>query len=420
MNENYEVIIIGAGASGMMAAVRAAELKAKVLLLEKGPRLGTKLRLTGKGRCNLTNTAEVDDFIAQFGKTGPFLYNSFLNFFNKELIEFFENKGLKVKEERGGRVFPISGSAQDVLDVFKKYLFENKVKILLDTEVEKILANKNGVQGVSLKDKRVIKVKKVILATGGLSYSKTGSSGEGFKIAHNLGHTIIAPLPALVPLEVKESWIKALQGLSLKNIEAGFYAGGKKITSSFGEMLFTHFGVSGPIILSMSTEVVDFLNKNNKERVTLHINFKPALSRKQLEDRLIRDIALKGSKNYENFLKELLPAKIIPVFADLSGVKSDKKVNQITAEERETIIGLLTNFKLTITAPRPIEEAIITQGGVTTKEINSKTMESKFIKGLYFCGEIIDVEGKTGGYNLQAAFSTGYLAGQSAAEDKNE
>lgn len=420
MNENYDLIIIGAGASGMMAAVRGAMLGVKVLLLEKGPRLGTKLRLTGKGRCNLTNTAELDDFIAQFGKTGPFLYNSFLNFFNKELIEFFEAQGLKVKEERGGRIFPLSDSAHDVLNVFKKYLFENKVRIFFCAEVEKILANKNGVFGVSLKDKRVIKSKKVILATGGLSYSKTGSSGEGFKIAHDLGHTVIDPQPALVPLEVNETWIKKLQGLSLKNIEAGFYAGGKKIASSFGEMLFTHFGVSGPIILSMSTEAVDFLNKNNKETVTLHINFKPALTKEQLKNRLIRDIALKGRKNYENFLKGLLPAKLIPVLAGLSKIKNDKKVNQITSEERETIISLLTNFKLTITKPRPIEEAIITKGGISTKEINAKTMESKFIKGLYFCGEIIDIEAKTGGYNLQAAFSTGYLAGQSASEDRYE
>jgi len=321
--------------------------------------------------------------------------------------------------ERGGRVFPLTDSAQDVLNVFKNYLFKNRVKILFNTEVEKILANKNGLAGLALKDKKIIKSKKVILATGGLSYSKTGSSGEGFKMAGDLGHTIISPQPALVPLEVKEPWIKELQGLSVKNVEAAFYAGNKRIAFIVGEMLFTHFGLSGPIILSMSTEIVGFLGKN-KETVNLYINFKPALSKEQLKKRLIRDIALKGSKNYENFLKELLPTKLIPVFITLSKIKADKKVNQITALERENIINLLTNFPLTITKPRPIEEAIVTKGGVSTKEINSKTMESKFIKGLYFCGEIIDVEAKTGGYNLQAAFSTGYLAGQSAAYSQDE
>ncbi len=416
MNKNYEVIIIGAGASGMMAAGCAAELGAMVLLLEKGPRLGTKLIITGKGRCNLTNSAELDDFIAQFGKTGPFLYNAFLNFFNQDLIEFFETKGLKLKEERGGRIFPITDKSADVLNVFKSYLFKNKVKILFNSDVTKILINKNQVEGVELQDKQIIKSSQVILATGGLSYPGTGSSGEGFKMAKELGHRIISPQPALVPLETKEPWVKELQGLSLKNAKAAFYAGSKKISSEFGEMLFTHFGVSGPIILSMSAKVVEFLNK--KEEVHLYINFKPALSQEQLEKRILGDILENGNKNYKNFLKELLPNKLIAVFIKLTGISEDKKVNQITSNERKNIINLLTNFKVTITQPRPISEAIITKGGVSTAEINSKTMESRLIKGLYFCGEIIDVEAKTGGYNLQAAFSTGYLAGQSAAGKK--
>jgi hypothetical protein len=411
--KSYEAIVIGGGASGMMAAWKAAESGKSVLLIEKNKILGKKLLISGKGRCNLTNAEDnLETFISHFGPTGPFLYNAFSRFFNQDLINFFERRGLELKIERGGRVFPASERASSVVDVFRKYLKEGGVDIIYNSKVEGILSEEKRIRGIKLDNTESISAPKVILATGGLSYPSTGSTGDGFKILEKLGHTIIPLRPGLVPLETKEGWVRELQGLSLENVKVSLYQGNKKILCEFGEILFTHFGVSGPIILSISGKVVDLLGERNKD-LYLSINLKPALTVQELEARLLRDFAKFGQRNFRNFLKELLPRKMIPIFVKLLEINPDKKVNQLTAEGRRRLISLLTNFKLTIKRSRPIKEALITRGGISTKEINPQTMESKLIRGLYLCGEIIDVDAKTGGYNLQAAFSTGYVAGSS-------
>ncbi|MBM3248870.1 MAG: NAD(P)/FAD-dependent oxidoreductase [Candidatus Omnitrophica bacterium] len=414
--KKYDIIIVGAGPSGMMAAIRAGQLKKEVLLIEKNNKLGQKLLISGKGRCNITNIQEPDKFIYNFSSTGLFLRSAFAKLFNTELIKFFEAKGLQVKIERGGRVFPSDDRANSVLKVLKLYLQENKVKIIYNNPVVDIKVGKNSEFSVELKNREIVKSKSLILATGGLSYPLTGSTGEGFGFAKNLGHKIVDLSAGLVPLEVKERWAKELQGLSLKNIRIKFICGKKTITSEIGEMLFTHFGVSGPLILELSSNVVDWL-KAAKDPIKLIIDLKPGLDEKQLDRRLIRDFGNQGSKIYKNVLAEILPGKLIDVFVEISGISQNKKANQITQEERRKIVRLLKDFSLTITKPRPIEEAIVTRGGVLTKEIDPRTMQSRLLKGLYFCGEIIDVDAVSGGYNLQAAFSTGFLAGESAGKE---
>jgi len=405
----------------MMAAIRAGGLGKDVLLIEKNNKLGQKLLISGKGRCNLTNSGELDNFLDNFSKTKEFLRSAFAKFFNTDLIRFFESKGLKLKTERGGRVFPQTDDANSVLKVLKSYLEENNVKIIYNKKVVNIW--KGAQFGVKLSDGTLFFAKKLILSTGGKSYPLTGSTGEGFKFARDLGHTIVDLRPGLVPLEVLERWAKDLQGLSLKNVRIKFLQGKNKIESEIGEMLFTHFGVSGPLILELSGQVVDWINdqvaKGSSGQVKMSIDLKPGLTNEQLDNRLQRDFKNQGAKIYKNVLADLLPKKLIDCFVKLSGVSENKKANQITNIERKKILELMKDFKLTITKSRPIEEAIITRGGVSTREIDPRTMQSRIIPGFYFCGEIIDVDASTGGYNLQAAFSTGYLAGETAARSLN-
>ena len=407
-----KVIVIGGGAAGIMAAGRAAELGADVILLEKMPQVGIKISISGKGRCNLTSGEDMDKFIEAFGTTGKFLTNVFAKFFSPDLIDFFESIGIKTMLERGMRIFPLSGSAKDVVKTLATHLNKQGVNIITNTTVKGILVKENKTFGVDT-DKGIFNGDSVILATGGASYPQTGSTGDGYDMARKLGHTIVPIRPALVPLEVKESYIKDLQGLALNNVTATVYLDGKNIAEANGEMLFTHFGLSGPIILTLSKTVVDSLAKG---RVQISIDLKPALSREKLDDRFLREIKEHSNKNLDNMLKNLLPQSMIPVFTKIIGIPHDKKVHQITQKERMDLTLLLKDMRVAITRPRPLKEAIVTAGGVSTKEIDPKTMESKIIKGLYICGEVIDVDAKTGGYNLQAAFSTGWMAGTMAAK----
>ena len=406
-----KVIIIGGGAAGIIAAGRAAELGADVALLEKMPQLGIKISITGKGRCNLTSGEDMDKFIEAFGSTGKFLINAFAKFFSEDLIDFFESIGVKTVQERSKRIFPLSGSAKDIVKALVIYLNKQGVKINTNTAVKEILTQDNKVIGVDT-NKGIFHGDAVILATGGASYPQTGSTGDGYAMAKRLGHTIIPIRPALVPLEVKEAYVKDLQGLALNNVTASVCLDGKVIAEAFGEMLFTHFGLSGPIILTLSKTIVDSLPKG---KVEVSIDLKPALSKEKLDLRFLREIKEHGNKNIDNLLKNLLPQSMIPVFIKLAGISHDKKVHQITQKERTEIINLLKDMRFAITRHRPLDEAIVTAGGVSIKEIDPKTMESKIIKNLFICGEVVDVDAKTGGYNLQAAFSTGWAAGAAAA-----
>lgn len=409
-----KIIVIGGGAAGIMAAGRAAELGADVILIEKMPKVGIKISITGKGRCNLTSGEEMDKFIEAFGPNGRFLINVFARFFSEDLINFFESIGVRTAIERGKRVFPLSGSAKDVVNALEIYLNKQGVQILPNTSVKGIIAQDNRAVGVDT-NKGIFYGDAVILCTGGASYPKTGSTGDGYNMAKKIGHTIIPIRAALVPLEVKEAYIKDLQGLALNHVTASVYLDGKKIAEAFGEMLFTHFGLSGPIILTLSKTVVDSLAKGTVE---IFLDLKPALSKEKLDLRFLREIKEHSNKNVDNMFKNLLPQSMIPVFIKLVGIPHDKKVHQITQKERGEVIALLKGMRFTIAQPRPLEEAIVTAGGVSIKEIDPKTMESKIIKGLYICGEVIDVDGKTGGYNLQAAFSTGWVAGTAAATER--
>jgi predicted Rossmann fold flavoprotein len=391
-----------------MAAGRAAELGAKVLLLEKMGRLGIKLALTGKGRCNLTNGGDLPTFIESYRHNGKFLYNVFSRFFNDDLLSFFTSRGLPVIEERGRRIFPASNRAQDVVRVLRSYADSQGVQIQIHSPVREILADRRRLIGVRTDSGR-IESAKVILATGGASYPQTGSSGDGFKMAEKLGHTIQRIRPALVPLEVEEPYVRELQGLGLKNVRVRLLSDGRKAAEEFGEMLFTHFGVTGPIILTLSGLAVDRLASG---RVDLSIDFKPALSPEQVEARLVGEFQRNHRKQLINILPTLLPKRLIPIFIQRSGISPATKGNEVRSDERKRLLHLLKDWRLTIARPRPLEEAIITAGGVSVQEIQPATMESKIISGLYFCGEIMDVDGKTGGYNLQAAFSTGWVAGE--------
>jgi len=407
------VIVIGAGAAGMMAAIIAAENGASVTILEKMPRVGKKLLITGKGRCNITNIADIKELIKNMHGNGSFLYSSFHNFSNNDLIDFFENLGVKTKVERGGRVFPESDKAIDVVDALLRKMDSLEIRILKDVAVKNIIKEDNKVTAVVDKKGLVYQADKIIVATGGASYPATGSSGDGYVIAEKLGHTITPIKPSLVPLETEEDWVKIAQGLSLKNVKASIIVDDKKVTEDFGEMLFTHYGVSGPIILSLSKIVAENLTEN--KIVELSINLKPALSFEKLHNRVQRDFEKFSKKQIKNALNELLPSKLIDIIIDLSYINPDKMINQITKEERLRLVEQIMDLRLTITKTRPVAEAIVTAGGVSIKEINPKTMESKIIEGLYFAGEIVDVDGYTGGYNLQAAFSMGYIAGKAVA-----
>lgn len=414
-----QVIIIGAGPAGLFAAIHAARMGAKVKILEKKDRPARKLLITGKGRCNLTNQADVQELIENVPGNGEFLYSAFYRFTNYQLIEFFNSLGVRTKIERGGRVFPESDKAVEVVDALVKHVKSSGIEIICNAETDEIIAGNGQVKGVRLKDKRTLLCNSLILATGGMSYPATGSTGDGYRMVQELGHTIISPKPSLVPLVTKESWVKGLQGLSLKNVAIKILYKEKKVLyEDFGEMLFTHFGVSGPIIISSSRHLLDIFYSDEKVRevnddIKLFIDLKPALTPEKLDDRVQRDFLKYSNKQLKNALGDLLPNKLIPVIIELSGIKADKMINQITKPERTNLVQILKKLEITIKGFRPIEEAIVTAGGVKTDEINPSTMESKLIKGLFFAGEIIDVDGYTGGYNLQIAFSTGYLAGSS-------
>lgn len=399
-----------------MSCIRAAGHNKTVVLIERNNTIGKKILLSGKGRCNITNIVSLDEFIAKFGRQREFLRSAFSKFFNQDLVDFFKAKGLELKIERQGRIFPATDRAASVIEVLNKYLLESKVKILYNKRVAGIKKEK-GLFRLFLEDGRELSAKRVALATGGKSFSFTGSSGDGFIIAEKLGHTIAPLMPGLVPLKTKESWVKELQGLTLKNVRLSLRAGKKKIISNIGEFIFTHFGVSGPLILDLSSSAISLLAEHKE--IILEIDLKPGLTPEQLEERLLREFTIAGKKSIKNVLKELLPHKFIEVFARLLAIDYHKRANQITREERHSLVKMLKSFRLHITGSLPIEEAMVTSGGVSTKEINPRTMESKIVRGLYFAGEIIDGSAPSGGYNLQQAFSTGYLAGEEAARAKN-
>ena len=417
-----KVVIIGGGPAGMMAAITAAERGQKVILFEKMKTLGRKLLITGKGRCNITSSLSMEDFIKNVPGNGKFLFSVFQNYTNKDIISFLKRQGLDVKEERGNRIFPITDKSQDVLNCFIKRLEQLNVKIIYNSRVDEIITEKEEdiikVIGVKVNNK-IINANKIIIATGGKSYPLTGSTGDGYEIAKKLGHTITKIKPSLVPLEIVEkNQCIELQGLSLKNVEIKLIdsESNKSIYNDFGEMLFTHFGVSGPIILSSSAHLVRYKDIENKllnKKIKLKIDFKPALSEEKLEQRILRDFEEIKNKQYKNSLNKLLPQKLINIIIEKSNINADKKINEITKEERKRLVKILKNFELTIKSFRTIDEAIITSGGIDIKEINPKTMESKKVKGLYFAGEVIDVDAYTGGFNLQIAYSTGYTAGMS-------
>ncbi|WP_027630766.1 NAD(P)/FAD-dependent oxidoreductase [Ruminiclostridium cellobioparum] len=402
------VIVVGGGPAGIMAAGIAAHRGNKVVLLEKNDRLGKKLLISGKGRCNITNDTDIEGLIENTPGNGNFLYSAFYTFSNQDLISFINELGLETKVERGGRVFPVSDSARDVVSALMRFLNKNNVKIMTGSPVRNIIYQNDKVSGVVLTDGTVLEADSVVLAVGGMSYPGTGSTGDGYEIAKKLGHTVTPLKPSLVPLVTGEEWVKDLQGLSLKNISVSFKNNrGKEIYSDFGEMIFTHFGVSGPVILSASRHLLAYDFKD----ITLSVDLKPALSEEKLDERVQRDFEKYSRKQYKNSLDELLPQKLIPVVIELSAIDPYKPVHQITKEERKRLVALLKRLEVTIAAARPIKEAIVTAGGIKTNEINPSTMESRKIKGLYFAGEIIDVDAYTGGFNLTIAFSTGYLAG---------
>ncbi len=408
MDLKRKVVVVGGGPAGIMAAGKAAEKGCDVLLLEKNDRLGRKILISGKGRCNITNDTDIEGLIENIPGNGNFLYSAFYNFSNHDLIRFFNERGLETKVERGGRVFPVSDRSRDVVDTLKKYLKECGVSVRYGASVKNVSTNDGKVEGVVLENGEFIKADRVVLATGGASYPGTGSTGDGYRIAQRLGHTVVDLKPSLVPLVTREKWVKDLQGLTLKNVAIKITdLDGRKIYDDFGEMLFTHFGVSGPVILSASRHILDY----NYRNVKLTIDLKPALDENRLDERIQRDFASFSNKHFKNSLGELLPRKLIPVIINLSGIDPDKPVNQVTREERKRLSRLLKGLELAIVGSRPLSEAIVTAGGVSTDEINPSTMESKLVKGLFFAGEIIDVDGYTGGYNLTIAFSTGCLAG---------
>ena len=406
-----KILVVGGGAAGMMAAVTAARRGKNVLLLEKNEKLGKKLFITGKGRCNLTNSAEVEELFNAVVSNPKFLYSSFYSFTNDQVIGFFEELGVKTKVERGGRVFPESDHSSDVIRALEQEMKRLGVRISLRTEVKEILTEDGRAKGVRLSSGRAIAADAVIVATGGISYPSTGSTGDGYRFARECGHKVTDLSPALVPVEVKEWYAKELMGLSLRNIGIRITDGKKKLYEEFGEMLFTHYGVTGPVILSASSIV----GKKLKEHpLTLHIDLKPALTEEQLDKRVLREFEANHNRKFKNAVDSLFPAKLRPVAIELSGIPEEKKVNEVTKEERLHFVRLIKDFSMTLTGLRGYHEAIITKGGVSVKEIDPGTMESKLVKGLYFAGEVLDLDAVTGGYNLQIAWSTGYLAGANA------
>ena len=419
--DKYDVIVIGAGASGLIAAGGASQLGAKVLLIEKMERAGRKLLITGKGRCNITNDASYSEFFKHIYPHGRFLKHAFSVFFTHDIVDLLASQGLKTTVERGGRIFPESNQSADVVNALLKWLHKHPVDIRLGGRVQKLIVRNAAISGVEMVlngKKEEITANCVIICTGGSSYPATGSSGDGYALAKSAGHTIETVRPALVPLETEGTLAARLQGLSLKNVNAVIWVNGKKQKEEFGEMLFTHFGLSGPIILTLSRFVVDELQKTN--RVELSIDLKPALDDQKLDARLLRDLKEHGKKQIENIFKSWLPGKLVPAFLDVLKIDGSREGHQMTTAERKKTRLLMKDFRFRATGYRSFKEAIITAGGVPTDEIDSKTMESKLVKNLYFAGEVIDLDADTGGYNLQIAFSTGWLAGQSAAGKKTK
>lgn len=427
-----KVIVIGGGPAGMFAAYFAAKNGHQVTLLEQNEKLGKKLYITGKGRCNITNASDMEELFNNVCSNPKFLYSAFYSYTNDQVIDFFESYGLRTKVERGNRVFPLSDRSSDVIATLAKALKDVGVEIKLYTKVSKLLTeeyrDENGnsviadkkagtlkqvVNGVMLEDGTALKADAIVLATGGISYPSTGATGDGYRFAEKLNHKIVEPTPSLVPFEVKEGWVTEMQGLALKNVAITIDCEGKKLYEDFGEMLFTHFGVSGPMILSASASIKPAYFKDFTRELTLKIDLKPALDKEQLDKRILKDFEEAKNKQYKNSIQKLLPSKMIPIIIELSGIDPDKKVNEITKEERMTLVNLLKGLPMTIIGLRGWNEAIITKGGVSVKNVNPSTMESKMVNGLYFAGELLDLDAMTGGYNLQIAWSTGYLAGNS-------
>ena len=396
----------------MMAAYAAAESGHAVTLLEQNEKLGKKLFITGKGRCNLTNASDMEQLFANVVSNRKFLYSAFYSYDNEQVISFFESHGMPTKTERGNRVFPVSDHSSDVIAALSAALREQHVEVFLHTKVKRLLLGEREeekcVTGVELADHTKMHADAVIVATGGISYPSTGATGDGYRMAEESGHKMVSPTPALVPMEMKEPWVRDLQGLSLRNVRMSVTRGKKKLYEDFGEMLFTHFGVSGPLVLSASGCIPA---KAFDQELSMTIDLKPALDVEQLDHRILREFDEMKNKQFKNSLGHLLPAKMIPVMIALSGIDPDTKVNEISREQRQNLLHLFKNMPLTITGLRDFKEAIITKGGVSVKDINPSTMESKLVQGLYFCGEVLDLDALTGGYNLQIAWSTGHLAG---------
>ena len=403
------VVVIGGGAAGLMAAVIAGREGAKVTLLEKMNYVGKKMGITGKGRCNITNACDMSDFIKNTPGNGKFLYGAYERFTNEDLLQLLHDAGLETKVERGGRVFPASDSALDVRNTFMKLMKQYGVDVHLEEPVKKLLVDDGVVTGV-VTDKETYHADAVVIATGGKSYPATGSTGDGYMLAAQVGHTITDIRPSLVPIVTEESWVKDLMGISLRNVELSVVAKNKVQAKMFGEMMFTHFGITGPIVLSLSHTVGKLMRKKNIGTIGLDINLKPALSPETLDKRLQKDFDLYSKKQLINGMKDLLPSRLIPLIIELAGIDPQKPINQISKEERQQIGYMLQHMPLTVKGLRPVEEAIVTAGGISLKEFNPKTMESKLVKGLYGAGEVLDIDAFTGGYNLQAAFSTGYVA----------
>ena len=427
-----KVIVIGGGPAGMFAAYFAAKNGHKVTLLEQNEKLGKKLYITGKGRCNITNASDMESLFANVCSNEKFLYSAFYSYTNEQVIDFFETYGLRTKVERGNRVFPVSDHSSDVIATLTKALKDVKAEVKLYTKVTKLLTevylDENGeqviaekktgtlkqvVKGVELEDGTKMMADAVVLATGGISYPSTGATGDGYRFAEGLNHKIVEPTPSLVPFEVQESWVTEMQGLALKNVAITIEREGKKLYTDFGEMLFTHFGVSGPMILSASASIKPAFFKDFVHEMILKIDLKPALDKEQLDKRILKDFEEAKNKQYKNSIQKLLPSKMIPIIIRLSGIDPDKQVNEITKEERARLVDLLKGLPMTIIGLRGWNEAIITKGGVSVKQVNPSTMESKLVNGLYFAGELLDLDAMTGGFNLQIAWSTGYLAGNS-------
>ena len=414
----YDVIVIGAGAAGLVAAGRAAELGANVLVLEKMNKPGLKLLISGNGRCNISNSAVTSEFVKHIYPNGKYLKNVFSEFSNKNLIEFFDKNNFKLIEEENGRLFPKSNSSKDVLNLFLNWIENNKVKIQYDCKVEQIIVKDNCVEGLIYKassgESNEILCNKIILCTGGFTYQSTGSTGDGYKIAKQVGHSIEQIRPSLVPLETEMDLIKDLQGLSLSNTKASVWVNGKKQIEDIGEMLFTHYGLSGPLILNISRFVVDELMKKNTVEISL--DFHPELDEQKLDAAIINDLNVNGKKHIENVFKHWLPARLMNLFFEKFKINPDKECHQLIAKDRRYLVLLMKDFRLKVNGHRGFKEAMVTAGGIKTDEVNSKTMESKIIKNLFFAGEVLDLDADTGGFNLQIAFSTAWVAANSAVK----